>query len=731
MTRRTRHVLIVSGVATLLLVAAALVAWRFLGEERRMGRVVAGVLSSRTGLSVSVERAAADTSRLRLWGVRVPAGPGFPLDLRVAEIDVQGGVMPLLAPAGRRLSVTAVAATVTVTPQAGGALTAGAVDRLRDTLRTFLEWPGALTVRVEGGELRSQGHTYRLDATGDKTTDAVTLVMTLTPSGAAPALKVDARGTGGADGIVQVRLEVASQPGRLTGLWPSALPPPAALAARTDVQLVRGGELVVDGRLTVGDTQGIPAVVDFASRYDTGRGRLAVPRYVVGWGPEVHLEGEGALEPRGNDLTASATGRGTVDGSPVNGRAVYGLADGAIEGELTMETLEARRLARRLGLTPPTLEARAHSVTARFSGAVAGDRPTLSVDLLAQALTTPALAAFPVDGALKATLALAGGGAPRLAAISAATLTLTHDRHPVAVITSASRGRGLWPLTVDAKIDDLGRLAPALPFAATLQGTATLAGEATAADASSFRGTLKADVARAQFGPGGPLTATKVRATIPIDASAADNRSGSVSMERVAGYGLAITDVASRASLADGRLLLPDVHYLHYGGRGGGWVEIGVDGRAVPLRARLEGQDVSLADVVMESGTKIARVSGKVRYLATAQHALGTGFVALARMDSEEGGGEVSVDAIQRLLESGVVQAETSGVLRQTLENLRVFAYESLEGELRWSGGAGYMDLSLRGKKRLGIFPAPVEAINFRNVPLALLARTFGRESTP
>jgi len=85
------------------------------------------------------------------------------------------------------------------------------------------------------------------------------------------------------------------------------------------------------------------------------------------------------------------------------------------------------------------------------------------------------------------------------------------------------------------------------------------------------------------------------------------------------------------------------------------------------------------------------------------------------------------VPAIERLLDSATVQAETSGVLRQTLENLRVFQYESMEGDLRVQGTGGHVDLSLRGRKRLGIFPAAVEAINFRNVPLSVLARTLGR----
>ena len=66
-------------------------------------------------------------------------------------------------------------------------------------------------------------------------------------------------------------------------------------------------------------------------------------------------------------------------------------------------------------------------------------------------------------------------------------------------------------------------------------------------------------------------------------------------------------------------------------------------------------------------------------------------------------------------------------MLRQTLQNLRRFDYDSLAGEFRWSNGAGFIDLTLRGKKRLGIFPGPVEAINIKNMPLSVLTRALAR----
>jgi hypothetical protein len=206
-------------------------------------------------------------------------------------------------------------------------------------------------------------------------------------------------------------------------------------------------------------------------------------------------------------------------------------------------------------------------------------------------------------------------------------------------------------------------------------------------------------------------------------------RAGTVSVSRVVGYGMTLSDFTSTVQLRGPRLFLPDIQYAQYGGGGKGWLEAFVDGRPMPLRARLEGEKVDLAEFVRETGSQVARITGRVRYVAAAQYERAGGFTAAAHLNSESDGGEVSIDVIERLLDSATVQAETTGVLRQALENLRVFPYESMEGDLRAQGADGYLDLSLRGRKRLGIFPAAVEAINFRNVPLRLLARALGRSN--
>src|SRR5258706_7853593 len=85
-------------------------------EERRLARAISDVLARRTGLPIAVERATTDGWRLTLKGVRLAAGPHSPLDLRAAEVRLTGGLLPLLAPEGRPVSITIVSAVVVLPP---------------------------------------------------------------------------------------------------------------------------------------------------------------------------------------------------------------------------------------------------------------------------------------------------------------------------------------------------------------------------------------------------------------------------------------------------------------------------------------------------------------------------------------------------------------------------------------------------------------------------------------
>src|SRR5436309_1646283 len=180
-------------------------------------------------------------------------------------------------------------------------------------------------------------------------------------------------------------------------------------------------------------------------------------------------------------------------------------------------------------------------------------------------------------------------------------IRLSRNARAVAVATAASRTPALWPVAVEASAADLAAVGPLLAADVTLAGSARLVAEVRGLGPIALRGTFETTAATAQVRLGGPATLSNVRATIPVVWHAGDaDAPGSVTVERVAGYGLVLRDVTSSASLVDGRLILPDIRYAHAGGRGAGWLEAFVDGRPLPLRARLDAEHVDLAVLVQE-----------------------------------------------------------------------------------------------------------------------------------
>jgi len=722
--RARRVVLIVIAAALLGAIIAAAGGFYLFGEERRLGPIVGGILSGRLGVPITVERAATRGTGLRLRGVHVPAGGGSAVEIRVGQLDIDGGVLPLIAPAGRRVTIVAASTSVTVHDSVESKGPTAAMEAVRTLAAALLEWPGALSLRVDGGEVTRAGHTFALELTGEKTANGLTVTLALLDAGAR-ALRLTTKSAGAADGVVTTQVDFAAVPLRLAGLWPASLPAAAALAGSGEVRLARGGNMTTTARFTAGDTTTAP-VIELTSRWDPAKVELVVSRYAFDWGRDLHLEGAATLPADGRPLGGSA--EGTLDGSAVRGRVAYGTSDRAFNGEVRIEPFSARRLAHRLG-TAMSTEIAARTLVSRFTGMAPGGRPVVSFDFTGQAVTTPALTRLPLDVAGTATIELASDRAAALG-LDASTLTLSRDGRNVGRVTAASRRGGLWPIEVRGTVDDAAALAPLLPIPTRLTGRATVDGEVGGASPLAFRGTVQAQLSEADITAGGHVTFTGIRATVPVGFGAEAPPGGTVTAERVNAYGFTATGLTSSARLTEGRLLLPDVRYAHYGGQGGGWLEAAVDGRPTPMRARLEGTRVDLAELVRDVGTRAGQITGHVHYVLTAQYMTDNGLAAVVQLGSE-GGGEVSIEPIQQLLDSATVQAETTGVLHQTLQNLRVFNYESLQGTLTWNQGAGHIDLSLKGKKRLGIFPGPVEAINFRNVPLTVLARTLTRGTLP
>ena len=602
------------------------------------------------------------------------------------------------------------------------------LDALREHVLGLARLDGALMLRVLGIEVRGRDGTYRLDLTGEKTAGgAVALALTLAPAGQPPALRVDARATVAGRGEVDLRVDLAGEPPRLGALWPVALGVPPSIATRGDIRLREGGGATATGRLTVGAA--VPAVLDFTARYDGAAARLDVSRWMLAQGDGMRISGTMRAEPAAGGVRVVSTARGAMDGARVDGDVRY--EGGAFGADVTVEAVSALALWQRLGLGEPAIDARARAVRARVTGRDDGGAVSATIDATLEGIEASGLAAgVPVEGTLTGAVRLVRGDAGLTPGpVEGAAFTLTHGGVQAAMVTARSRGAALWPLGVDVHVPDAAALAPLLPQVAALTGSGRVAGEVDGGDGGlRFRGVLDADVASAQLMLGTPVTVTALRAAaVPVHWNAGGaERPGAVSIARLGAHGLVVDDVAGSATLIDGLLRVPDLRYRHYDGRGSGWAELALGGSAPPVRARVEGERLDLAAVVRETGSRLAQMTGRVRYTASLQQLRGRGVDAVVQLRSQEGG-EIDVEAIEGLLASAAVEVESTGLLRQTLENLRVFEYESLEGELRAADGQGTVDLSIRGRRRMGLFPGPVQAINFRNVPLDVLGSTLDR----
>jgi hypothetical protein len=732
--RRRPILLSVGGGALLLLLAALAVGWYAFGEERRTGRLVARLLSRELGVPVRIERATASPAGLTLRGISVPPGAHWGGSLAIRELRVEGGVLPVVFPRGRTLSVTAVSTSVTLARD-GEPLALPASDTL-ETLRRgvlrLLDWPGAVSLELKGGELRSAEGTLAFDLAGEKSLDGkLALRLSLRRAEGPAALALDLVGTAAA-GDLRVGLRARAEPGRLGSLWPATLPALASLDAELDLALTAAPELDLSGRLgavPAGESP-VPLAASFSGRYRPRAARADLAAFALDWGPGFRLELSGSAEdletaPR---LTVAMAGR--VDGGRLTGEARYAGATGALGARLGVEPFATAPLLERLGYRGPALQLSARRSSLSLDGRVEGDGVRLEGKLGLEDVAAPGW----VEGqALRADLAFRGthrraDGRGLLAGLESAEFRLASPAGPVAVVTAVpARGAVAGAsFALEGRAPDLSRLAvlPGAPL--KLAGEAWLSATLTRADSGWSGGgplTLNAPVAVVDVGS--PLTISGLRLALPLAwGTAGDPPDGSISAESLTLFGFVLRQLASPARFREGALSLPALTYRHYGGSGAGWLEAR-PGEAVPLRLRLEGEGVDLKILTHEYGLTVGRITGTLRYLLVAQYSGAGGLVAGGHAASDPPGGEVSIEPLKQLL--AYAGGDPTGILQRTLESLSVFSYESLSGDIRVGREGGRVSLSLEGKKRLGIFPGPVRAINFQNVPLSLLVRTFGQ----
>ena len=273
-TLRQRRVMVPAAVAFVVVAVASGTAWYLLSSERRMGSVVERVLVARTGWPITVPRARWEGRRLILRDVRLAPAPALPVDVRVRQLEIDAGVMVLVAPAGRTVAVVAKSASITL-PESSAA----AAEPLRSLLLAVLGWSGELRIRVEDGALHTARAALTFDLTGAKQGPGLTLALTVAPRGESDPLRLNVRGAAALGRSLDLAVDVAGSPRVVTVLWPAATPSASPVAGRVQLQLAAGGVISAYGRLSFGPNGQSPTVLDFTSRYDSTLGELSVSRY--------------------------------------------------------------------------------------------------------------------------------------------------------------------------------------------------------------------------------------------------------------------------------------------------------------------------------------------------------------------------------------------------------------------------------------------------------------------
>jgi hypothetical protein len=739
---KAHPLLAVLGLSVLAALAAVTGAvWFIRGDEVRLGRSLSWILSQYLDRPILIERVKTDGhSYIELRGIRVPPGKYWGGALEIRELRVEGGILPVVFPRGRTVSVVAVSTSVILAKETAP-LTPPAPDTLtsiRSAVLRFLDWPAVVSLEMKGGELRSGNATLSFDLRGEKSGDGkLVLRLDLRGAGDPPTLTIEAVGAAiGRD--VRFTVHAQGDLGRLGPFWPPPLPALGRITAAVDLALSPTPELDVTGTLTTSPTSAgssEPLTAGFAARYRPRVKRVDLSRLVLERGPALQLDLTGSAEELDKAPRLMIKAAGTVDKSRLTGDAIYSGIAGELTAKLELRPFVAGPLLEHFGYARPAFEITARSARLTLQGRAHGnDRARVEGTLgLEGVKSPPSLTRAPIRAVLRFGGILSRrDGRVSLATLDTGELSLaspTADIGSVTTRTQARSGRtaGPWPLAVEARIPDLSRLPPLETVPLTLSGDARAEGTIDWTDSGPrFAGQLTAYVLKGEVDVGGPLVISDLRVSLPLAWGGKEEApAGTITAESLSAFGLALRQIGSPARMRGSTLSLPEITYLHYGGSGKGYAEAELAGAAVPLRARLEGEGVDLTKLTTEYGLTVGRITGKIRYLLVAQYAQARGLVAVGQVASDPPGGEVNIDALKKLL--SYAEGDPTGILRRTLESLSVFSYDSLTGNIRIGPQGGRVSLSLEGKKRLGLFPGRVRAINFENVPLSLLAKTFGQ----
>lgn len=781
---RARPVLVALGVCITLLLVVASLAAVVVFDERRAGRVLSAILTQRLGRPIRIARVATDATRsARLTGVRVPPTGSWSADLFIQEIRLEGPLLRLLLrPGGQHVEVRVVSTSLSLAAAGAPVMLPGAsaLDRIREFATRLLSWPATATFALSGGELRVQDQITSFDLVGEKAADGRISLRLTARSQAGASMVLEGLGSE-AGGLLVIRLTAEGDPRAFAGAWPAELPAIKGVTGVMTLELPGRSLVNLTGQVTLTPVlEASPVSLSTSASYYPEEGRLGLQALAARWGPEFTVEGSGEVRRLLASPRLELDLRGKAETSPFRASLELDMGAQIAKSVLRVDRVRLRRWLSRFGLAaqlPEDVEVESAGIdvateiawtpeaglrSARVEAEL--DRPVVSRGRLRIAASSVELRASALPRGEEELVAESSmiarsvdarfnGELHKLAATAETRFELPRSELwrsmgiPTRLKFTLSDKEGAPILTMDGEslderqdsrldrklrvsLPDLGRLPPLIArLKYDLTGSADLEARLSWSPDGRLRaqGEVALEIPSGAF-PELDVNLTALRGRVPIGHHLEGTVPwGTISIRSLAAYGVTFENFAGRAQIEDGFLNLPEFRYAHYGGTGIGWVQADFADPALPIRARVEGSKVDLAQVLADFGPQAGKVSGLAAYVVGLSRTRSVGLEVGGQFRVEPPGGVVSIDVLRDLLADA--PEGPLGVVRETLKGLSEFRYRSLSGELYMDQRETQVSLSLQGRKRFGIFPPKIRAITIDNLPLSRVVRILGGQT--
>jgi hypothetical protein len=758
------------GVALVVLALGVVAAYIF-GDQQRTGRLLSEYLTRGLGVPVQIDRVVTRSDRLTLRGVRVLPGASWGGALEIRDIQVDGGLIPFVFPAGRHLSFRVGSTTVTLSDRAApiAAPAAEEVAKMRQAILQVLQWPLTAALDLPKGELRSGTERLGFTLKGEKKSDAqASMKLGLRfPQGKSSEMNLRGSLTSGA---VMLALQVDGSAMLVQSFWPAAFSLPERFTAQAALRLLPTPLVEAMGTFTAARSDGSspPLTGRLEASYRPDEQRLTLGKLELVRAADLTLTARGSVE----DIRSSPRLMIEISGKVGEGRIESVLRAGAnsrsLQAEFTVTPVSleswgsalgwvrqgegySARAANGKGVVNLSLSSdwtieRMHANTQLQAFTLhLKDRPCQEVKVPALALeavvhpgrpdemrmTEWKVRAAKVESQLfgvpatmgivgETRVRLLGGAFERMEDVDVFLTNLQGGSVGHLVARPASKTPHVW--SVVFTLPDLGQLPPLFSWRGSLKGSATAEGLVTwQSSAPTVQGLLSLELPRGEIERQG-ISISGVLARAPFRYGGDEEMApGKLEVGRLQVAGLIFERVKADVRFVDGKLSFNPVMYSHYGGEGEGWLQAEVGSAGWGGQFRFDGRAIELSRLVASYQLKGTKISGNANYLVVGRREASGSIEAGGRVTVGEPGGVASTDLLKQLL--SYAEADPSGVVRATLENLSDFPYKSLTAEARTVGQEVRLSLSILGKERFGIFPPKVKAINIQNLPLSFLLK--------